>query len=538
MKDTNRREFLAIAGASSLCLTSAAKAAAPNVTAEKKQKTLGKANPPQKAQAKKIILIMTDQQRWDMLNCYRQTGLKTPNLDQLASEGMKFETAYTCQPVCSPARSALFTGVFPHTAGVWSNCMPLGANIKTVGQRLRDKGYHCGYIGKWHLDGTDYFGDGVCPDGWDDEYWYDHRRYLNELSAKDRTRSRQFKTSDDPNLKADMTYGHRCADKAIDFLSKHNNDDFLLVVSFDEPHAPNVCPQPYSDMYDDYEFPKSKNVYDDMEEKPAHQKLWAEKLLKKSKDKLKIKKTHYFGCNSFIDSEIGRVKKAIDKYADDALVIYTSDHGDMMYSHSMTGKGAAMYEEITHIPLIVRWKNKIQPGTVCKHPVSHVDITPTILSIAGLDTPPFLQGKSLMPCLKNPEKRVNDAVFMEWGRYQLGTDGRGALQPIRAACDGRYKLVINLHHTDELYDIKVDPDEMNNLIDSDLYADIRNKLHSKIIDWMRETQDPFRGSCWVTRQWNNEKPSWDNGGDSRKRPRDGYEPNPINYSTGLEIKQS
>lgn len=116
---------------------------------------------------RQIILIMTDTQRKDMLGCYGNAEIKTPNLDKLASEGLRFERAYTCSPVCGPARSALFTGTYPHTNGSWGNSMPLGANIKTVGQRLRDRGIHTAYIGKWHLDGSDYFGLGHCPDGWD-----------------------------------------------------------------------------------------------------------------------------------------------------------------------------------------------------------------------------------------------------------------------------------------------------------------------------------------------------------------------------------
>ncbi|MCG8684905.1 MAG: sulfatase-like hydrolase/transferase, partial [Desulfobacterales bacterium] len=102
---------------------------------------------------RQAIIIMTDTQRWDMLGCYRNTGLKTPSLDRLASEGMRFDRAYSCQPVCGPARSAIFTGTFPHTNGSWANSMPLGDNVKTIGQRLTDHGIHCAYIGKWHLDG-------------------------------------------------------------------------------------------------------------------------------------------------------------------------------------------------------------------------------------------------------------------------------------------------------------------------------------------------------------------------------------------------
>ena len=122
---------------------------------------------------------MTDTTRKDMVGCYGNKKMFTPNLDALAQEGIRYENAYTCQPVCGPARSAIFTGTFPHSNGMVTNGVPLGANVKTIGQRLTDNGIKCGYIGKWHLDGGDYFGLGCCPEGWDADYWYDMKCYLN-----------------------------------------------------------------------------------------------------------------------------------------------------------------------------------------------------------------------------------------------------------------------------------------------------------------------------------------------------------------------
>ena len=120
-----------------------------------------------------IVLIMTDTQGVNVVGCYGRPEMKTPNIDRLASEGILFDRAYTCCPVCSPARSSIFTGNYPHTTGVLANNLPLGMNIKTIGERLSDAGWHTAYIGKWHLSGTDYFDDGRCPPRWDPKYWYD-----------------------------------------------------------------------------------------------------------------------------------------------------------------------------------------------------------------------------------------------------------------------------------------------------------------------------------------------------------------------------
>ena len=136
--------------------------------------------------AEQVVVIMTDSQRKDMLSCYGNPEMKTPSLDRLSHEGVRFERAYTCQPVCGPARAALFTGTFPHNNGSWANDLPLGANIRHIGQRLSENNILAGYIGKWHLDATDYFGSGRCPEGWDPGCWYDMRNFLEQFTPEQR----------------------------------------------------------------------------------------------------------------------------------------------------------------------------------------------------------------------------------------------------------------------------------------------------------------------------------------------------------------
>ena len=171
---------------------------------------------------------MTDTTRKDMVGCYGNPKMKTPNLDRLAEEGIRYENAYTCQPVCGPARSAIFTGTFPHTNGMVTNSIAMGDNVKTVGQRLSDNGIACGYIGKWHLDGSDYFGNGRCPDGWDSDYWYDMKTYLNELSDEDKVKSRDPKEAYKEGFSEEFTYAHRCSDRAIKYLEEHKDEDFFF----------------------------------------------------------------------------------------------------------------------------------------------------------------------------------------------------------------------------------------------------------------------------------------------------------------------
>ena len=491
-------------------------------------------------QKRKIVFIMTDSQRHDMCSCYADTGLKTPCIDRLAQQGMRFENAYTTQPVCQPARAGIFTGQYPHSCGSWTNSMGISDNVHTIGQRLQDEGVHTAYVGKWHLDGGDYFGTGKCPKGWDAKYWYDMRCYLEELTEQQRRESRDATSMNRKDYRPEDTYAHRCADRAVDFLEKYKDEDFFLTVSFDEPHDPFICPPPYSHMYDEYEFPKSPNVYDLLEGKPDYQKVWAGDSLKEDKDSLKLHNPFFFGCNSYVDTEIGRGIEAVERYAPDALIFYTSDHGDMLSSHCLNGKGPACYEEITHIPLIVKGQG-VPAGTVNPHIVSHINLAPTIMELMGYSVPKVMDGKSMLPALENPDTAPNEHVFIEFGRYEVDHDGFGGFQPMRCVFDGRYKLCINLLSTDELYDLQEDPAEMKNLIDSPAHTEIRDRLHDVLLEEMNRTRDPFRGYYWQRRPWRKDAPdaSWAYFGMTRQREEEErYEARQLDYADGMPMKEA
>jgi uncharacterized sulfatase len=495
-----------------------------------------KAEPPRKksAEPRQVVVILGESVRYDMLNCYRKTGIKTPNLDLLASQGCRFDKAYNCQPVCAPARSAIWTGLYPHTNGVWGNSMPIGNTEHTIGQRLHDKGVHCAFMGKWHLSGTDYFDTGLPAPGWDPAYWYDMRCYLSELSPEDRVRSRKPSTALDGSWTADMCYAHRVTNRAVNFLSKHSGEDFLLVVAYDEPHHPWLCPREYIQMYEHFDFPRNPNVDDPLTEKPIEQRIWADGRL----DELQppIHMPQYFGAHTFVDHEIGRVLDQIEQNASGALVLYTSDHGVFLESHRLTDKGPAMYEEITHVPFLVKWPGQIPANSTSSSLVSHIDIDGTLMEFFGFDVPRTLEGKSMLSLFRDPAGKLRDEVFLEWGRYEVDHDGYGGYQPIRCVCDGRYKLAINLLVTDELYDLQIDPNEMNNLIQSEEHVQIRNHLHDRLLDWMNTSRDPFRGYYWGRRVWRPDFPeTWENAGMTRQRENDGYLPRELDYATGLTM---
>lgn len=493
------------------------------------------------SKARKIVVIMTDTQRADMVGCYGNPEMRTPHLDRLAAEGVRFEKAYTCQPVCGPARAALFTGTFPHINNCWANSMAPDMKTRTLGQRIQPMGLHSAYIGKWHLDGGDYFGDGICPDGWDPDYRYDMKCYLEELTPEERRASR-CEATNKKSVADEFTFGHRVANRSIDFLDKYAAEDFLLVVSFDEPHGPFLAPKRFLDMHEHTRLPWKRNMTDMLDSKPEHQRVWAgEKLNQTDRENLDLQYQNFFACNSFVDEQIGRVVDAVDQYAPDALVIYTSDHGDMLESHRITNKGPAMYDEITNIPFIVRWPGVVAPQSVSQNLVSHIDLVPTVLDVAGGKEPSnVLHGKSMVPMLGNLDEPLNKEVFMEFGRYEIDHDGFGGFQPIRCIRSDRYKLVINLLCTDELYDMQADPEEMDNLIGNPAHTAIRDVLHDKLIEWMNTSRDPFRGYYWQRRPWRTDAPpaTWAFTGYTRQREEDPGEARQLDYDTGLPMAQA
>jgi uncharacterized sulfatase len=482
-----------------------------------------------------FVIIYGETQGANVVGAYGYEGVETPNLDRLAANGTLFTQGYTSCPVCTPARAGMFTGIYPHSTGAWTNNLSLNDNIKTLGQRFQDAGYHTVYTGKWHLDGHDYFGTGQCPPGWDDEYWYDGKRYLDDLGAEAgylwRKGLMSAKALQEHAITPEFTWGHRIVSKAVDFLREWDSTQpYVLVVAPDEPHHPYTCPPEYVEKFKEFRYPLGPAAFDTLENKPVHQQEWAAAIGRECPDGT-ITDPLYFGCNSFIDAEFGRLLDAVEHYSpENTYIIMTTDHGELNGAHRLWGKGPVMYDEITKVPFIIQQPEGVGAGNINPTPVSQVDILPTMLELAGLNVPPILEGDSLTPFLKgevDPER----GIVVTFNRYEIEHDSWGGFQPVRCLVAGQYKLVINLLHTDELYDRERDPAEVENLIDDPDYVQIRAALHARLIDWMNEKRDPLRGPAWERRPWSTARRlAWT--GKFRPRPADGYAPKVLYYDTG------
>ncbi len=491
-----------------------------------------------------VVLIITDSQGTQMTG-YGGAGIvDTPNLDRLCANAVRFDRAYTTCPLCTPARAGLLAGHYAPSVGPWANDLPLGDTVPTMADHFFGAGYDTAHIGKWHLDGSDYFGNGLCPRGWDAEEWYDGRCYLRELRPADRALWRSG-LGDAQAIRAagidrSFTWAGRITDRAVRFLRRpqRSRRPFCLVVSYDEPHGPSLCPPPYCDMYADRPFPVPPNYRDDLADKPVHHRAWA------AQQALDANATHlsqslYRGAASFVDDEIGRVLSAVnDTCAESTIVVFTSDHGHYMGSHRLDGKGPALYEEVVRIPLLVRVPSSIGrvADSVVGTPVSHVDVLPTLLSLCGIAVPPALVGQTLLAAAGGrTDARVPTGrpAFTGFNRFSVSHDSWFGLMPIRAAIAARYKLVVNLNQTDELYDLTDDPYELTNRIDDSTLSAVRADLFDATIAEMDRTRDPFRGQAWLGRAWRTiPVPGWTDG-ERRPRPADGVYPVSFHYDTGM-----
>ncbi len=452
-----------------------------------------------------IVLILTDTQSQCMVGAYGDRAYRTPNLDSLAESGIRFNRAYTACPLCTPARGAMFTGVVPAVNGAWANEMALQRQYPLMGGWFRSLGYRAGYTGKWHLDGAGYHGGGNPDGGFEGDWWYDGKRYLDEIGRDRHAALVQARQAPDAlrelGCTVDEIWGHRVANRAIDFLETVGGDPFLLVVSFDEPHGPFVVPPEFADAVDPDQLPERPNFNAPLTDKPAgHQKQAREFPCGPWPEYARERSAHW-NCNSSVDFEIGRVVDAVRRtHGEDTYIVYTSDHGDMMGSHGLRSKGAMMYEETVNIPFLVAGPG-VRGGQVCDALVSHLDLLPTFLEWIGADRSEHLQGTSLAPLVNGQASGVRDTVSVQYNRFGLHHPGVGDLVPIRCTMDSRYKLVVNLFDRDELYDLADDPYEMTNRIDDAGLADHRDRLHDAMLAEMDATADPFRGDMWHNRPW-------------------------------------
>ena len=468
-----------------------------------------------------LLYIFTDQQRVDTLRCYGNEQIETPALDSLAADGFVFENAYVSQPVCSPARATMLTGLWPHTAGVPACNVPLRAEVPTFAEMLPPE-YRTAFMGKWHL------GDEIFPQhgfetwvGSEDSYrrCYSAPERLDVLSPyhhflveqgfapdAENLGQRVFSRHAEASMLEEYTKAAFLGEQAAEYIRQSGDAPFALCVSYLEPHPPHTGP--LNEYYDPAALPTGPSFRQPPpDDAPLIVRLMAAFYSASENYGLDLQTeagwrgllARYWGNVTLVDRSVAKILQALDESgkADDTIVIFTSDHGELMGDHGILGK-TLMYEESIKVPLLLRAPMLGAEPQRIGGQFSHIDLVPTLLDLLGLEAPDHLQGQSRVPVLCGRDDLAANDVFVEWS----GADGhppasigeaepnRSLVHPLRTivAADG-WKLNLYGQGQGELYDLNADPHELENLYHQPEQRARIGELSERIRAWQEQTGD-------------------------------------------------
>lgn len=466
-----------------------------------------------------ILWICTDQQRFDTLGCYGNEFVETPNVDRLAESGVRFERAYAQSPVCTPSRASFLTGRYPRTTGVRGNGCPIPDDETLVTRRLADEGYICGLSGKLHIrpchPSTEDLptAESRIDDGYADFQWsHDttHPSPANEYLEWLAERGVEYEERPIDGCEY-ATYGmpaeyHQttwCAEKAESFIETATDGDrpWLYSVNPFDPHHAFVAPEGYLQRYLDRldEIPLPDYEPGELDDKPpwygeCHEGAYASPDLfsyeeMDERDHRVIRAVYWAMCD-LIDDVVGQLLDALERTGqrEDTIVVFTSDHGELLGDHGIYLKGSFFYEESLRIPLVVSGP-EIQDGIETDELVELVDLAPTFVEAAGSDAPQAMQGRSLWPLLTGTVENHRDSVYAEAYDAVHWQEPTGYSTMIRT---DEYKLV--RHHgvgMGELYDLDENPDTVSNRWNDPAYAQVKTDLLTELSDRMAGTVDPL-----------------------------------------------
>ena len=453
-----------------------------------------------------ILLIFTDQQRWDTIGAYGNTIIKTPNLDRMARQGAVFENAMTPCPLCLPARSCTITGYAAGKLGSMVNDEPAEVfNTDSLPALLSKEGYYCKAIGKMHFSNDPYSRDyGMDSMELSEEMrgvrlatngskivYDDYDRYLIEKNMWGWEKPTEIGYNEiKPLINGLPKENHVtqwCGDRTVSWLKNERPCDkpFFLWTSFVKPHVPYDCPSHLVDLYKPEDMPKpwvskedgtSKNPAIPLKRRNMEFDLYSEEANRRAK-------AYYYANITFIDEQIGRIFQTLkDEGLDkDTLVVFTSDHGDMMGDHGLWYKSYG-YEGSVHVPMLAWWPGTIEAGLRCKEITSLLDIFPTFAHCAGVKDFKERPGEDLLSLLDMNNIEEKDMDFSEIfypPNYLLHVKSK------------KWKYLFHQNGGyEELYDLQADPHELKDLSEQPDYNDVKNILKKAAIEWIKKYSNP------------------------------------------------
>ena len=472
-----------------------------------------------------ILLIMTDQHRYDTLGCYGAPTCRTPNIDGIAERGVRFHSAYTSTSPCSPARAALFTGLYPHHNHVVSNDKPLNPDAPTLASELGKAGYNLGYAGKWHVDretvptdhgfaGKDFPGYGYPARGgiiegmrWAgggkpsphyveylEKHGYDPPSILESYMGDNPGKQNQEMYALQSGT-MEQSFEYMVSEFVVDLLRTFKQDrdqadkPFFIWANFWGPHTPCLIPEPYYSLYDPKAIPEEPSFTETWDRKPRVQELYERfwGLTSGGWETWREIVARYWGYVTMIDDLVGRILAELRRLGEEenTLVVFTTDHGDMMGAHRLIEKGPFTYEQCYRLPMVAAHPDCTTPGSVSEAFVYLHDLFPTFLEAAGVTPPDVPDNCSILSnMLKHDAPMDRDSIYAAFFQQIFPFEQR----MVRTLT---HKLVYN--HTDigELYDLVNDPWEMRNLIDLPETRTLQTELLARMREHMVRLDDPL-----------------------------------------------
>lgn len=426
-----------------------------------------------------IILFMTDQHNQFISGCYGDQVVRTPVIDSLAAEGVRFDNTYCPAPLCVPSRMSFMTSRYPSDQRVWTNSCILDSNIPTFAHALSNAGYETVLCGRMHFVGHDQshgfekrlVGD-ITPQ------FPGTRRTLDNWGGA-RGQSRLAATLSGPGTTDVQMYDREVASEAARFLKEREGGRPLcMVVGFYAPHCPYVAPKDlFYEYYDKVKKPEIPEGFVENSHPFVSDWLKRRRILEPlSDEEIRAARAAYYGLVTFVDYLMGEVLDQVDR--DRTVIVYTSDHGDMAGDHLMWWK-SNMYDGSSKVPLVFYRPGRFAEGRSIPQITNLVDIAPTLIEMAGAEPLPMMRGRSLMRFL---EPHGPDAA--DW-LDETFSEHYGALRdrPSRMIRSGKWKL--NWYHGYErpqLFDMEQDPGEWNDIGENSAYQPVVEHLRERVFE--------------------------------------------------------
>lgn len=446
----NRRSFLKGAGSTFAALGAG--------------ESLARASAPAK-RPPNVVLVLPDEWRAQALGCMGNVDVRTPHLDELASQGILFRNTLANTPVCCPARANILTGTYTSCNGMVANDLRLRESLTTMANHFANAGYRTGYVGKWHLDGGPRM-PGYIP--------RERRHGFQHWAANECNHNYfynwYFRDENVP-IVTEQYEPDFWTDLAIEFLYEAQDRPFFLMLAIGAPHDPYIAPQNYLDMYDPAKLTMEPN--------------WKDGTRGASRKDI----AHYYASITAIDDQMGKLLRSLRELnlEDDTIVLFTSDHGNMLGSQGQILKRKP-WEESIRVPGIIRCPGTIPAARVTDALFSHVDFAPTLMSLCGLPVPSQMQGTDMSGVATGKQDRSPESAFFQiFGPYHSGNVPAGW----RGIRTERYMYARWETGPWVLYDLKNDPYELHNMVGDASAHSVMDDLDAKLTEQMRRVGDSW-----------------------------------------------